>query len=99
MREKQLEHDAGMIITPCNQVHTFFMKFAIDIVFCDKKWKIIEIIEEVPKGKITKYVKNAKYVLELPAGRTKELGIIPEDQMHIYFDGGKYNEEKKSRDN
>ena len=39
--------DEALVIAPCNAVHTFFMKFAIDIVFVDKAGTIVKVMPAV----------------------------------------------------
>lgn len=68
MFKKKLEKNAGMLIYPCNSVHTFFMKFPIDVVFISKEYEVLYVIENMSPGKTSKFIKRAKSVLELPSG-------------------------------
>jgi uncharacterized membrane protein (UPF0127 family) len=49
-------------------IHTFFMKFSIDIVILDKKMKVVKIKKSLSPNKF--FVWNPKYdhVVELPQG-------------------------------
>ena len=38
-----LSDDAGLLLRPCGAVHTFGMRFAIDVVFLDRKQQVLEI--------------------------------------------------------
>lgn len=38
-----LDQGAVMIIAPCNAVHTFFMRFTIDVVFADRQGRVVKI--------------------------------------------------------
>lgn len=60
-----LPDGSGLYITPCNSIHSFFMRFSFDAIFIDKKNMIIDIIEEMPPGKI-KYCFSAHSVIEIP---------------------------------
>jgi uncharacterized protein len=53
-------------IKPCNSIHTFFMKYEIDILFLDEDQKVIDLQKEMVPGKI-KVCKKASSVIELPA--------------------------------
>lgn len=63
-----------LIIKPCDSIHTFFMRFVIDVAFVDKENKIIKIYACLKPGKLSGIFFNAAFCLELPSGtlsRTK----------------------------
>ena len=64
---KELESGEALIITPCQQIHTFFMRFPIDIVFLDAKFKVVSLHSNLPPWRITPLHWQAKLVIELPA--------------------------------
>jgi uncharacterized protein len=57
----------AMIIAPSNAIHTFFMKFPIDIAFVAKSGRILKIRSSVPAWRMTASFR-AFAVLELAAG-------------------------------
>jgi uncharacterized membrane protein (UPF0127 family) len=40
----------GLWIVPCESVHTFFMKFAIDLIYLDRDHKVRKVRIELPAG-------------------------------------------------
>ena len=58
----------GLLINPCNSIHTFFMKFAIDVVFIDKNRKVVKILRNLKPWRISWFYPKAQQVLELKAG-------------------------------
>ena len=44
MFRKNPHHDA-ILFTPCNSIHTFFMKFNIDVLFLNEHMQVIKKIE------------------------------------------------------
>ena len=62
-----LEAGRGLVIAPTNAVHTFFMRFAIDIVFVARDGRVVKIRHAVPARRITAAFR-AFAVIELPAG-------------------------------
>jgi uncharacterized protein len=58
---------AAMIIAPCNAVHTFFMRFAIDVVFVTRGGTVVKISPEVPAWRMTA-APRAWATIEFPAG-------------------------------
>lgn len=62
------------------------MKFPIDIIWLDEDFSVVDIIDNVKPESYPKvfYPKDlARYVLELNAGRAKELEIIIGDNLEI----------------
>jgi uncharacterized membrane protein (UPF0127 family) len=65
----------GLMIPSCSSIHTFFMRFSIDILFLDKTGKVIKLIEGLHPYRITLPVLSVKNVIELPEGTIKRLNI------------------------
>lgn len=58
----------AIALKPCNSIHTFFMKFDIDVLFLDGEMVVLKKIEALGKNKIIPPVRNAKYVVETSSG-------------------------------
>lgn len=82
MGKKELDLGTGLLIKPCNSVHTFFMKFPIDIAFIGENGQVYHIIHSMRKNKVSPIVPRASCVLEAPSGTFKgcdlEIGNIVE---------------------
>lgn len=61
---KGLAMDEAIVIFPCNRIHTFFMKYAINVAYIDKGNKVVRIDQHIMPNRIGKICKNAKYVME-----------------------------------
>ncbi len=72
---KSLEEGHGLWIKPCNQVHMFFMKYAIDVVFIDEDHRVVRLVEGLAPGKISPKVADAQSVIELPVGTIARAGL------------------------
>ena len=70
LKHKRLEPGEGLWIIPCESVHTFFMKFPIDLVYLDKKRKVRKVRNAVPAWRLSACL-AAESVLELPAGTAR----------------------------
>ncbi|TJX14170.1 DUF192 domain-containing protein [Tissierella creatinini] len=81
--EAGLRPGEGILIKPCNSIHTFGMKFPIDVAFVDKSNMVVHIMEDIPKGKLSPIVKGAKYVIEARAGEYKAKGLEVGDIIEI----------------
>lgn len=85
LRAKELGNREGLLIYPCNQIHTFGMSFSIDAVFLSEKNEVLHVESAMAPGKISKYVKNAKMVLELREGAAREQRIKTSDQLTLKY--------------
>ena len=82
-----LNHDSlpageGMLLDPCNNVHTFFMRFAIDVVFLGKDNTVLAI-DELRPWRISRLRLRARKVLELPLGACRAVGLKPGDRLEF----------------
>jgi len=73
---------AVMIIAPCNAIHTFFMRFTIDIVFVDRQGRVLKLFSSVRPWRI-RLALGAFAVLELAAGSIERLEIASGDKFSI----------------
>jgi uncharacterized membrane protein (UPF0127 family) len=67
-----------MWIVPCEAIHTFFMRFAIDLVYLDRKNRIKKIASRVPPWRLSACL-SAYSVLELPSGTVENSRSCPGD--------------------
>ena len=80
---EQIEEMGGLLIKPCSQIHMFFMKTPIDVVYLDNKNKIVKIDYEVPVWKCCRKVQKSVSVLELPKGAAVQLGLKEFEQLEV----------------
>jgi len=73
--KKELKKGQALILDPCNSIHTFFMRFPIDILFLDKNNKIIKTISCLKPFRLTSIYFNATSAVELPIGTIQSLSI------------------------
>ncbi len=77
---KGLEEGYGMLISPCNSIHTFFMKIPIDVVFLSNTNQILTIIHNMKPQRFSRS-ENASSVLELMAGQANLSGLQNGDTL------------------
>lgn len=80
LKHSTLPPGHGLWIAPSEAVHTFGMKFAIDVLFLDKKRKILKIRERMGKRRFAVCLR-AHSVLELPSGTVVATGTAAGDQL------------------
>ena len=82
LKHPGLKQGEGLWIVPCLSVHTFFMKFAIDLVFIDKQRRVRKVRHAVPPWRASGCL-WAHSVIELPPGSVGATGTQPGDQLVI----------------
>ena len=53
LKSDGLDEGESLLIEPCNSIHTFFMKFNIDVLFLDKNFKVVKVFRDMPPWRIT----------------------------------------------
>ncbi len=56
----------ALLFKRCNSIHTFFMKTNIDVIMCDKNYKILYYYNNLGKNKVILPKKNVSITIELP---------------------------------
>ena len=80
---KNLEANQALWIKPCNNIHTFFMKFKIDCIFIDKKMEIKKIVSHVsPFSFVGPYWKSFS-VIEASAGFAEKKKLNVGDHLYV----------------
>ncbi len=82
LKHERLEPGHGLWIVPCESVHTFFMKFPIDLVYVDKRHKVRKVRHSVAPWRMSACL-LAHSVIELPAGTAKQSGTQPGDELAV----------------
>ena len=58
----------GLIIYPCNSIHTMGMRFPIDVLFLNCQGRVVKLVHCLKPFRICGLFKYAKFVIELPEG-------------------------------
>ena len=77
-----LDEGQGLWIVPCEAIHMFFMRFAIDAVYLDKKKRVVKVVSELKPWRLSGCMR-AHSVLELPAGVAQKTGTALGDQLEL----------------
>jgi len=74
LNHRRLLGEEGLLIEPGGAVHTFGMRFAIDVLFLDPGMRILKIAPAMQPACIAVAPAAAHYVLEIASGRAQSLG-------------------------
>ena len=69
-----LESGEGLLLRPAGSVHTFFMRFPIDVVFLSRDGEVLKVARALPAWR-TAGARRAKAALELAADEAERSGI------------------------
>jgi uncharacterized membrane protein (UPF0127 family) len=65
----------AMLLSPCNRIHCFFMRNAIDVVYLSRQGEVLSITPSMRPNTAGKRVRGAYQVLELYDGDAAKLGL------------------------
>ena len=68
MFRASLPEGGGLIIDPNNSVHTFWMRFPIDVIFVDRQNRVVGVVPAMPPNRPYAGARGAKRTIELPTG-------------------------------
>ncbi len=95
MFRESMPDDHGMIfLFPVEGMRSFWMKntkIPLDIFYFDEDLKLVSVSENTAPCRTSRCpgypsMGPAKFVLELNAGKAKELGVQPGDELILYLD-------------
>lgn len=75
----------ALIIAPCNAIHTFFMRFTIDVVFANRQGMVVGLRPHLKPWRIA-ILPGAFAAVEMAAGSIEGDGIRIGDRLAIHSD-------------
>lgn len=66
--------EEALYLSPCSSVHTWFMRYDIDVVFLDRSGRVLKVVADVVPWRMLG-CRRAHAVLELCAGQAARAGI------------------------
>jgi uncharacterized membrane protein (UPF0127 family) len=69
------------LVIPTQGVHTWGMRYALDLIFLDRDMRILLVQEDWPPGRFGPFRRRARYVVELPAGAWRALSEKPKEPL------------------
>jgi hypothetical protein len=82
LKRDSFPQGSALIIAPSNAIHTFFMRFAIDVAFVTKDGRVLKTRTAMPARRMAASLR-AFAVVELPEGALDRADIRPGDQLVI----------------
>ena len=77
----RLPEGEALVLPNCQAVHTWGMRFPIDVVFVDGTWGVVEVLKGLLPWRFSPWVLKARSVVELPAGAADRVGVMIGDRL------------------
>ena len=68
LNRQTLLKDEALVITRCQSIHMFFMRFAIDAIFVDQDNNVVGLVRNLKPFQLSQIFVHARYVIEVPTG-------------------------------
>jgi uncharacterized membrane protein (UPF0127 family) len=78
----RIDRGAGIWIAPCEAIHTFGMKIAIDVIFLDRELRVKKLVPALKPWRLSVSLR-AYSVLELEAGAINRTGTCLGDRLRF----------------
>ena len=65
----------ALVIERARQVHTFGMRYPIDVCFCDRSWRVLHVVAAMRPRRVTRWVARARFAVEARAGELGDVGV------------------------
>lgn len=86
LRQSTLETKEGLLLVPGGSIHTFGMRFPIDVVFLDRQLRVVRLLQHMAPWRFALGPAETRLVLELRAGRITEVGLALDANVCACFD-------------
>jgi len=76
-----LEEGRGMLLTPCGSIHTFGMRFSLDLVFLRRDWTVHKVVRNVRPNRARWGGRRAWSVVEVGSGWLPQESVRVGDRL------------------
>lgn len=82
MFRSNLPPGTGLVIDPCSSIHTFWMRFPIDVLYVDREGMVLRADRAMKPWRVGPLlVRHGRYVIELPAGTIEQSQTAQGDRV------------------
>ena len=81
--KRGLDPGTGLLIMPSQAIHTVAMRFPIDVLFVDRKWRVVHLRPAMVPNRMTGIHWRARCVIELPSGQIAQTSTEVGDQLSV----------------
>jgi len=74
--------DGALLLTPTKSIHTFRMRFALDVAWCDRDMKVLRV-QSVQPNRLPRPGLRAHCVIEAEAGAFERWGLVEGTELDV----------------
>jgi uncharacterized membrane protein (UPF0127 family) len=78
-----LEAGGGLFIERTQSIHMFFMRYPIDVIFCDRQSRVTRTVANLRAWRVVWWARGARDCVELPVGALEASRTVAGDQLEI----------------
>jgi uncharacterized protein len=83
LNRSSLSPKEALIITRCNSIHMFFMRFSIDVIFINKEDCVVGLVEGIKPFHLSPIYFKSTYAIELAEGIITQSQTSLGDEIEI----------------
>ena len=83
LNRASLKPNEALMITRCQSIHMFFMRFAIDVIFVDSRDCVVGLVKHIKPFQLSPIFPKASYAIELPTNSIASSNTCLGDQLII----------------
>lgn len=83
LNKKSLLADEALVITKCQSIHMFFMRFSIDVIFVDKNDHVVGLVQRIKPFRLSPIFFQSRYAIEVPEGVIEKVRMSIGDKVEI----------------
>jgi uncharacterized protein len=83
LNRNTLSQGEALVLSPSNCIHSFFMRFTIDVIFLDKQGKAVKILASFKPFRLSPLCFSSLTVIELPENTLQLTQTQPGDMIKI----------------
>jgi uncharacterized membrane protein (UPF0127 family) len=87
MGQDSIPDNWALVIEPCKQIHSFFVKVEFDAVFLNSDCEVVHVIPSMKPSQISPFIKPAIKVIELSSGKVSRTQTKIGDKI-FFTEGG-----------
>ncbi|HEX7561225.1 MAG TPA: DUF192 domain-containing protein [Candidatus Humimicrobiaceae bacterium] len=78
-----LKEGEGLLINNCNSIHTFWMRYSVDVLFLDSDNRVIRFYEDLKPFRVSPFIRGASKTIELKSGSVRVCSLKTGDWLKL----------------
>lgn len=74
----------ALVLSPCNQIHMFFMRIPLDVAFVDRKGRVLHLCPSIKPWRMSRMVAGAAAAIEVEAGLFARHDVAVGDTIELW---------------